>query len=73
MISDIRSLSDVEFRPIDEEAFGLWAFGEGWHDMTMYETMERWNERHGGLLLLHGDGCIQLDLERMIDVWKEQT
>lgn len=56
----------------DLQAFGLWAFGEGYEVINSAITfLKRWNELHDDELLLFADGEMSIDIPEMVRLWKE--
>lgn len=52
--------------------FGEWAFGENFRELDhSLKFMEAWNLRHGETLQLLPDSCIQQDVPKMIQLWKD--
>ncbi len=47
-----------------------WAFGEGFEVLTTEKLPERWNNLHSNLFIIHGDGDIFEDIEKIIEFWK---
>lgn len=73
----IRDTVEHYLKPKDEEeldAFGLWAFGDKYKDYDhTLKFMEAWNEIHGDEYMLHPDGCMQLDVGVMVEMWKDEN
>ena len=69
------TLNDLVMNQIGHNSndFYIWAFGEGYNDLTMPELMKRWNEKHGHKFLLEFDGNPYIDILKMIDIWKEEN
>lgn len=55
----------------EAERFGLWAFGEEYKVLDgSLRFMAAWNENHSDLLELKSDGYIEIDLPKMVDLWR---
>ena len=56
------------------DEFALWAFGEKFLELEdAINFMHAWNELHGDIYRLTGDGCIEFDLAIMVEMWKSES
>ena len=53
--------------------FALWALGDEFRDFRRDEVWIVWNFRHGDKLKLHANGMINVDIPKMIEIWKKDT
>ena len=70
------SLKDLvsEYEPDKCEEFARWAFGENYLVLCgRMSFLDAWNELHGELLMLHGDGHPSKDIPKMIDLWRKSN
>jgi len=58
----------------DQEAFALWAFGPDYKSLPYSpKFMDAWNERHSDKLMLKRFGEISNDIEKMVEIWKNDS
>ncbi len=69
-------ISDLIERTIGKEKaieFAIWAFSDEYADLLLGEFHLIWNYRHGEKLKLHGNGLINVDIPKMIEIWEKET
>jgi hypothetical protein len=69
----VRDLVRRELSPEKAIEFALWAFGDQYEDLFNDEFRLVWNFRHEDKLKLHGNGRPDVDLPKMIEIWKRET
>lgn len=53
--------------------FCSWAFGDFDENELVQNFPERWNQRHGEELMIHGSGAVFHDLDDMMNLWEEKN
>lgn len=66
----LKHLVNQYLSEIDSEIFARWAFGEDYRLLNNDAFLKNWNSLHGDSLILSQYGKPDVDIIKMIDLWK---
>ena len=66
-----KNLVQRELGMENADIFSEWAFGPGFREITLGEIPNAWNNLHGDKLIIHDNGRPDIDLLKMIEIWRE--